>query len=249
MKSFLFALYQLTRLPLPAVPFDEKACGRSAIFFPAVGCFLGTVLAVLAWASTLIFPVQVRSALLVAGMVVLTGGIHLDGFMDSIDGLFSGRPGERKLEIMRDSKVGAFGAIGVVCLLLFKYTLFLGMPVETLVKILPVVPALSRWGMSLAITVFPYAREEGLGKIYASYTGIKELVGATTVAAAIGGTVLGIKGICLIALSGLVTYLVGKKITGELGGLTGDIYGLINELLEVILLAAAYPMLKENNGV
>lgn len=249
MKSFLFALYQLTRLPLPAVPFDEISCGRSAAFFPVVGLFLGTILAALGWAAGWFFPVQVQAALLVFGMVILTGGIHLDGFMDSIDGLFSGRPRERKLEIMRDSRVGAFGVIGVVCLLLLKYNLLLGLTDQTLMRVLPVVPALSRWGMSFAIIAFPYARQEGLGKIYASYTGVKELVGATIIAAAIAGVALGPQGIWLMALGGVVTCLVGRKITRELGGLTGDTYGFINELLEVILLLAVYPILKVNSGV
>lgn len=249
MKSFLFALYQLTRLPLPAVPFDEISCGRSTAFFPVVGLFLGTILAALGWAAGWFFPVQVQAALLVFGMVILTGGIHLDGFMDSIDGLFSGRPRERKLEIMRDSRVGAFGVIGVVCLLLLKYNLLLGLTDQTLMRVLPVVPALSRWGMSFAIIAFPYARQEGLGKIYASYTGVKELVGATIIAAAIAGVALGPQGIWLMALGGVVTCLVGRKITRELGGLTGDTYGFINELLEVILLLAVYPILKVNSGV
>lgn len=244
MKSFLFAFYQLTRLPLPAIPFDEVACGRSIVFFPAVGLFLGTILAVLGWAAGWFFPAQVQAALLVAGMVVLTGGIHLDGFMDSIDGLFSGRPRERKLEIMRDSRVGAFGVIGIICLLLLKYSLFLVIADKILIRLLPVVPALSRWGMSAAIVAFPYARQEGLGKIYTSYAGKKELAGATVIALAGAVTFLGPQGVWLMAVAGVVTFLVGWKIKNELGGLTGDTYGFINEFLEMVLLLAAYPILK-----
>lgn len=244
MKSFLFALYQLTRLPLPAAPFDEIACGRSTAFFPVVGLFLGTILAALSWASGWFFPAQVQASLLVVGMVVLTGGIHLDGFMDSVDSLFSGRPRERKLEIMRDSRVGAFGVIALICLLLLKYNLFMAMTEQTLMMVLPVVPALSRWGMSFAINAFPYARPEGLGKIYASYSGTRELVAASVIAAAIAGTALGPQGLWLMALAGAVTCLAGRKITRELGGLTGDTYGFINELLEIILLFAIIPFSK-----
>lgn len=243
MKNLLFALYQLTRLPLPAIPFDEAACGRSIAFFPAVGLLLGAILATLEWTAGWLYPPQVRAAILVAGMAVLTGGIHLDGFMDSIDGLFSGRPRERKLEIMRDSRVGAFGVIGVVCLLLLKYSLFLGLTDQALTRLLPVIPALSRWGMSLAIVAFPYARREGLGKFYVSYAGNKELVGATIMAAAVAA-LLGPPGMWLMTVAGAVTLLAGRKIKKELGGLTGDNYGFINELLEVVLLLAAYPVLK-----
>ncbi len=249
MKSLLFAFYQLTRLPLPAVPFDEVACGRSIAFFPLVGLILGSVLAALVWLAGWIFPVQVLASLLVVGMVILTGGIHLDGFMDSMDGLFSGRSRERKLEIMRDSRTGAFGVIGVVCLLLLKYTLFLGMSEQVLMRVLLVVPALSRWCMSFAVVAFPYARQEGLGKVFATYAGWKELAGATVIAAAVAGVALGPQGICLMVIGAGVAYLTGRKINNELGGLTGDTYGFVNEFLEVLLLIAVYPLLIISSGV
>lgn len=92
MKSFLFALQHLTRLPLPRVSFDEVSCGRSTAFFPVAGTLIGAVMAAVVWAAGWSLPLQLQASLLIVIMVVLTGGIHLDGFMDSIDGLFSGRP-------------------------------------------------------------------------------------------------------------------------------------------------------------
>lgn len=83
-------------------------------------------------------PSQLQAALLIVLMVVLTGGIHLDGFMDTIDGLFSGREREKCLEIMRDSRVGAFGVIGAICLLLFKFSLLANIPTLLLIKLLVV---------------------------------------------------------------------------------------------------------------
>ncbi len=249
MKSFLLAFYQLTRLPLPTVPFEERSCGRSTAFFPAVGLFLGLILAALAWASQWCFPEQFRAALLVTGMLVLTGGMHLDGYMDSIDGLLSGRPRERKLEIMRDSRVGAFGVTGAVCLLLTKYTLFLGMPGQTLIPVLITVPALSRWSMVIAITAFPYARPEGLGKVYATYAGRKEMLIATLIAALVAGLSLNLLGAWLMFAGAAFTGLAGRRITRALGGLTGDIYGFINEMTEVVLLAAVYPYLRLIAGI
>lgn len=247
LKSFMFALIHLTRLPLPAIKFDEVSCGRSTAFFPAAGFILGLILAALAWAAGWLAPRQIQASLLVAGMVALTGGIHLDGFMDSVDGLFSGRPRERKLEIMRDSRVGSFGVIGVVCLLLLKYNLFLGIPDQFLWKALLVVPAISRWSMCYAVIAFPYVRREGLGRIYKLHSGMKQLLGATVMTALIAGFTLGLYGVWLLALGGVLTYLAGLRITKELGGLTGDVYGFINELLEVILLLAIYPFLGMQN--
>jgi len=244
LKSFLFALQHLTRLPSPRVSFDEAVCGRATVYFPVAGALLGAVMAALVWAAGPYLPHQLQASLLIFVMVMLTGGIHLDGFMDSIDGLFSGRPSEKKLEIMRDSRVGAFGVIGVICLLLLKFNLLAGIPNLVLIKLLIVVPALSRWNMTFAVVVFPYARPEGLGTIYKEYSGTKELIWATVFAAAIAGLVLGVYGILIMVLGAAITYLLGIKITKELGGLTGDIYGFISELSEVMLLLAAYPLLK-----
>jgi len=246
LKSILFAFYQLTRLPLPAITFDEVACGKSTAFFPLVGLSLGAVMTALAWAVRLIYPAQVEAALLVVGMVVLTGGVHLDGFMDSIDGLFSGRSRERKLEIMRDSRAGAFGVVGVVCLLLLKYCLWLDLIGNELTRILLVVPALSRWGMTIAISMFPYARNDGLGKVYALNTGAKELSESTFLAVIIAGFLMGLTGVWLILICAAITCLAGLLITKKLGGLTGDVYGFINEILEVALLLAVYPVLRIN---
>lgn len=248
MKSLLLAFYQLTRLPLPVVDFDEKACGRSTLFFPVVGLFLGGLLAALAWAAGFLFHEGIKAALLIAGMVILSGGMHLDGFMDSIDGLFSGRPRERKLEIMRDSRVGAFGVIGAICLLLLKYNLLLELPEGVLFKVLLVLPVLSRWGMAIAVIAFPYARPDGLGKIYAIESGSKELAGSTIITVFIVSFILGLQGAWLVALTVSLALLTGNRIVKELGGLTGDTYGFINEILEVALLLAVYPITRWSWG-
>lgn len=239
LKSLLFAFYQLTRIPMPSIPYDQASNGRAAAFFPVVGFILGSVITALAWISGRFFPEPIQAAILVIGIVLVTGGIHLDGFMDSVDGLFSGRSRERKLEIMRDSRVGAFGVIGVVCLLLLKYSLFLSISGPALLWLFPVVLALSRWGMCLAITVFPYARAEGLGKDYASHTGARELIIATLLSLTAAWAIFGAYGLLLLVIGGTAAYLIGMRITKELGGLTGDNYGLINETLEVVLLFVA----------
>jgi adenosylcobinamide-GDP ribazoletransferase len=249
LKSFLFALQHLTRLPTPRVAFEEASCGRATVFFPVAGALLGAIMAAFVWAAGPYLPPQLQASLLIIILVVLTGGIHLDGFMDSIDGLFSGRPRENKLEIMRDSRVGAFGVIGVICLLLLKFNLFAVIPNFILIKLLIVVPTLSRWNMSFAVVIFPYARREGLGTIYKKHSGIKELIWATIFAAAVAILVLGIYGAILMVLGAVFTYLTGRKTTKELGGLTGDIYGFINELSEVILLFAACLLLNILSGV
>jgi len=239
-NRFIFAVSILTRLPLPVIKFDAEEYGRSTSLFPLVGLLLGRILALFN-KILILFPAEIKASFLVLLTVVLTGGIHLDGFIDSIDGLLGGESRERKLEIMRDSRVGAFGVAFGVCLLLLKYSLFLSVTQsQSSTQILLIVPALSRWGMSYSVATFPYARKEGLGRLFSVYSGTKELVFSTSIALILAYVILGTAGLFLLALTALVVFFTGKKIVGALGGLTGDIYGFINELLEVILLFTAY---------
>ncbi|RKO66470.1 adenosylcobinamide-GDP ribazoletransferase [Desulfofundulus salinus] len=242
LKTLAMALQFLTRFYVYRGEFDERAYGRAPVFFPLVGLFLGAAWMALYFGLSSIFPPAVTAALLVLGMVVFSGGLHLDGFMDTMDGIFSGRSREKMLEIMRDSRVGAFGVLGLACLLLLKFALLFSLPREVLPRLLLIVPAISRWGMVYAIARFPYARPQGLGLLQVRHTRGRELALASLFAlgaAVLGGPV----GLVLLFLSLVLVHQFGRYLTGRLGGLTGDTYGAINEILEVFLLLVAYPLL------
>ncbi|MDQ0286322.1 adenosylcobinamide-GDP ribazoletransferase [Desulfofundulus luciae] len=242
LKTLAMALQFLTRFYVYRGEFDEQAYGRAPLFFPLVGLFLGAAWTALYFSLSPLFPPAVTAALLVLGMVVFSGGLHLDGFMDTMDGIFSGRSREKMLEIMRDSRVGAFGVLGLVCLLLLKFALLFSLPREVLPRLLLTVPAISRWGMVYAIARFPYARPQGLGLLQVRHTRGRELALASL--CALGAAVLGGPvGLVLLFLSLVLVHQLGRYLTGRLGGLTGDTYGAINEILEVFLLLVAYPLL------
>lgn len=241
--SFCYALQHLSRIHIYKGPFDEQAFGRSSVFFPLVGLILGALLWVSFLGAVLVFPPPVVAALLVLVMVMITGGIHLDGFMDTIDGVFSGRPREQKLEIMRDSRVGAFGALAMGCLLLLKFSLLLGLDHTWLPAAVLVAAVVSRWGMVYAIARFPYVRAQGLGRLYADHTGRLQLAVATLLAAALVYLIMGPPGLLLLLLGVLSTHALGFLLARELGGLTGDTYGAINEILEVAVIMAVYPLM------
>ncbi len=127
MNEFLIALHFITRIPVKReLNYTDKAMAKSMIYFP----FIGTILVIVNYLADIYLGSMVTSSLLVAGLVILTGGIHLDGFMDSCDGIFSGGDRERILEIMKDSRVGAFGVIGLVTLFLVKFSLFMEAPLN-----------------------------------------------------------------------------------------------------------------------
>ncbi len=238
LRTFCFALQHLTRINIYKGDFNEVAFGRASVFFPVVGLLIGALLLLAHRLLTYIFPVPLVAALLVVLMVLITGGMHLDGFMDTVDGVFSGRPRERKLEIMRDSRVGAFGVLGLVCLLLLKYNAFLSMPAPLIYQAILLAVLLSRWSMVYAIACFPYARREGLGTLYNRYTGKRELIWATGSTIILAVLVAWAAGLILLLAAWGWVHFMGSKLTGELGGLTGDIYGATAETTELLIYLA-----------
>jgi adenosylcobinamide-GDP ribazoletransferase len=257
LQAGLAAFQFLTRLPIPVrFTYTETVFRRSVIFYPLVGVVLGLLLALAGEGLRLVLPALPASVLLLAFWIVLTGGLHLDGLMDTADGILSHRPREQMLEIMKDSRVGAMGVIVCVLQLLLKfsllYTLLAADSWTSAWVWLALVPLWSRWFMVVAIVGWPYARREsGLGSFF---RGVNKGHMVLSTLLALAGTAILLQGsgtqLQLIASSwhpwqytaGFlgVTTIVGcimaAYISSKLGGLTGDTYGALNELLEVALL-------------
>ena len=244
LQEFITALQFLTRIRLVREPAcDEVSFGRSVRFFPMVGLVAGAILLLVAQLTGGWLPGTVRSTLLLTLCIFITGGLHCDGLMDTADGLFSGRSRERMLEIMKDSRVGSFGVIAIILLLLWKWSLIQDMPDSLLGTALISMMTLSRLAMVLAILNFPYARAEGMGKAFSLHAGPGALgVALLTVAALLGGiyAVMGLF-IFLVAAGAAVSatafaFWFGNWATRKLGGLTGDLYGAVTELTELLVL-------------
>lgn len=235
--SFMAALGFLTILPVGKRALDNKQLARAVAFFPLVGIVLGLMLVGADWVLRRGLSDFLSSALLVALLVVFTGALHFEGFVDACDGLLGGHTRERKLEIMRQKQAGAYAIAGGVILLLLKVAAITSITGVSRVWVIGLFPALSRWGMALALGVFPYARQQGLGSAFRG-AGVLSLsiAGATAIAAAV---LLGGAGILLFASATSLAFLLGWSISRMLGGLTGDTYGAINEVIEVCLLVIA----------
>ena len=205
------------------------------------------------------YTILLWSVLLVVILVVLTRALHLDGFMDSCDALLGGFDRERRLEILRDPNVGAFAVIGVVCLLLIKVLTIAGLPPgipvpppgilelppegwSVRIPMLLLFPCLSRWAMLLTMELYPYVRSNGIGTAF--FDGGQgrfrwQLILGFVFTLVVSVTLAGMVGILLLAAACAVAWGIGAWATRLLGGVTGDIYGAVNELTEVVVLLMA----------
>lgn len=234
--SLIVALGFLTALPLPRAAARPDQLARSLAWFPLVGAVVGAGLLALDAGLALALPVGVRSALVVIATVAITRGLHLDGLMDTCDGLFGGFTPERRLAIMRDSRVGAFGVLGGASDLLLRFAALGALTDGWRVAGLLLPPVIGRWAMVWATVAYPYARAEGLGAAFKAGASWRVAALATLGAAAICGMVWWPWGLVALPLGWLATVLVARFLLRRLPGLTGDCYGAVNELVEGLAL-------------
>ena len=215
---------------------SEAAIGSSSAYFPAVGLLLGLALLGLDRLLSSVLPVTAASAVLVAFLAVATGFLHLDGVADTADGLLGGSTPERRLEIMRDSRIGAFGAAALVLVLLLEWTALASLVPPWRGPGLVLFPILGRTAMVAAIAAFPYARSEGLGFVFRRHVWPWAAPAAAVLSLGLSILCFGISGTALWGASLLVAALMGFALWPRLGGLTGDTYGAICEITQVVIL-------------
>ncbi len=240
--SFLAVLRFLTIIPLPwHREVSQEEIGRAVGYFPVVGVVIGLILAGLNWLLSLFLPSMVVNALLLVSLVVITGALHLDGFVDTCDGIGGHKAPEARWQIMSDSRVGGFGIIGAVLLLLVKYVSLNSVPETLLMATLVIMPVVSRWAVVYAIFAYPYAKPSGLGKVLKQETGWLRFTLATIVTLGVAIGLARWANIAYFYLVGLVIMVgiwvivmaMAAYLKRKFSGLTGDTYGAINEVAEV----------------
>ncbi len=238
MRNFLLAMSFLTIIPTYGQRLaSEKEMAFSLYFYPLVGFLIGGLLAAVAYLAHWLSMGLAGDALILVLWILITGAMHMDGLMDSADGLFSGRDRERKLEIMRDSRVGAMGVVSMAAVLLLKISFMNQLPLEQKLLALFIAPALGRWAMVYAISFFPYARSgPGLGNSFGTKKGKEKVAGAAILLllGALGAG--GWKVLLPLIISVGVMIIIARWMSGILGGLTGDNYGALCESTETVWL-------------
>lgn len=230
--QLLAALQFLTLLPIKR-SFTSEQMGRSTACFPLVGLIIGLILVGGNFVLKMIIPTSVVNIILVILIALLSGGLHLDGLADTLDGIAGHRTPEQRLEIMRDSRIGGFGALGLALFLIAEYVTLNSLPQDRIPYTLVASAVLSRWAMVTAIFVYPYARPAGLGKAFKDAVNWQQLALATLFAVAIAVILFKIAGLVILAAVWVFTSLTAIYLRRQLKGLTGDTYGAINELAEI----------------
>lgn len=245
MKSLILAIQFLTVFPVKSDrAVTKEALAGSMAWFPLVGGLQGAVIAGVDYGLSGLLPVSVRAGVALLVLALTNGGLHIDGFADTVDGLAGGRAPEERLRIMKDSAVGAVGAVFLVLLIIIQYSCISELPASSRLAVLFLFPAAGRWSQVLLSVWSDYARPEGgLGAAFCR-VGLGTFAFATALVAVPCVFLLGIQSLCILAAIAVVTYLVSIFFKKRLGGVTGDVFGFQSETSEALFLIFFLAMTK-----
>jgi adenosylcobinamide-GDP ribazoletransferase len=234
MNTFLTAWNFLTIIRINTKQNENFA--KSFIMFPIVGLILGILLIGINYGLNLVnFPHFSISAIILIFLIILTGGIHLDGFADTIDGLYGGRNKEEIIKIMEDPHIGSIGAISIFCVLLLKFSLLLGVKEKFFNQTLLIFPVIGRYAMVILGTTLPYAKENGIGKSFVTNEKSALILSSLFVLIVLVANKF-IWGMFIFILVLIFNYFIGFFIKRKLYGITGDVFGFTCEINEVFTL-------------
>lgn len=227
-------------IPLPYINGLDFA--RVAHFAPLVGVMIGSILGLCDVVMNYLgIPLLTRSALVVIIWIAITGGLHLDGAMDTADGLAVGNP-EKRLEVMTDSATGAFGAMAAIALILLKTTAFIDIADHRWL-VLMAACGWGRWGQQVAIARYPYLKPTGKGAFHkAAIRSYQDLLPGLFLLFSLSGILVLLDrkylffALSMILAGSAIAILTGLWFHHKLGGHTGDTYGAVVEWTEALFL-------------
>jgi adenosylcobinamide-GDP ribazoletransferase len=188
------------------------------------------------------FPFWFARIITILVMIVLSGAIHIDGLLDTSDGIFSGKPREVKLQIMKDSRIGSMAFIAGIFYFAFYLGLLIELPEWILLRALILIPTAGRWSMAISVYLLPYGRNHGLGLLFNPGKGtVGKVLLLSIYPTLLSLVLLGFKGV-FILLPVVITYFIAVRLAKVLGGLTGDTYGFINQGAELLTLITIFLM-------
>lgn len=247
LRRFFIALQFMTRFPVPRTEATTKQdLGKAAAFFPLVGVIVGlsAALAFILLHRVFPLPVSILGAMIVA--TLLTNGLHEDGFADVFDGFGGGWSRERTLEIMRDSRIGVYGVLALIFLVLSKLHLLSALPPTQIWRWLIVGHVAGRWAPLALGAWLPPASSEGLGRLVAKRSGPLEItIGTITLIAIVAAVLAWQAALIAFLVTTLATLLSGLYFRHRLQGITGDCLGAAVQFTELALYLTAVTLSKQ----
>lgn len=231
-RYFLTATIFFTRIPVTFNSFDEADLNKATRFFPLVGILVGAVGALVFWLSDILLPLEIAVLLSMVATILLTGAFHEDGLADAVDGLGGGWSREQVLTIMMDSRIGSYGAVGLVLILLTKYQALSYQAAVFIPASIIAGHALSRLCAVLVMFTQSYVKAEGKSKPLATQLSVAELIIATFFGL-LPMAFLEVKYIAALVPVAIVWLWFSAKIKARIGGYTGDCLGAMQQLTEV----------------
>jgi len=263
MKDFLWTVNFLTTIPTGKRWCErEPKIGNVVFWFPIIGLLIGVMLTFFYVPATRFFPHPVADAIILIIYIIMTGGFHLDGFADTCDGIFGGNTREKRLDIMRDSRTGSYGALCLICTVGLKYACLVSIDPEAVAelsfisdyktisdlnpvylyacekgKVLLFMCATGRWSQVLGAALSNYARDEGgTGKIIVENVKMRHALFSSLIPGILTFLFCGIKGVFIFFIVSFAVVFFVSYMKKKIGGMTGDTLGALNEVSELTVL-------------
>lgn len=245
LRRFFIAVQFLTRLPVPNdSSTSENELGKAAAFFPLVGVIVGGGAALIFLLLQHLLPLTASVLCAIIFTAFITNGFHEDGLADAFDGFGGGWTKDRALEIMRDSRIGTYGTLALIFLILGKLNFLSSLPQGQIWRWLIVAHTAARWTTLPLCAWLPYARAEGQGKLVAKQVGAVEVTTGTVTLFLVLLLLPWRAALAAFLVAGIVTLLSGSYFRARLLGLSGDCLGATNQLTEVALYLTAVILLR-----
>lgn len=240
-KIFLTALSFYTRVPIGNIKgWSEEMLNKSTRYFPLIGIIVGGVAAIAFWGLNFYLPISIAVILSMVITILFTGAFHEDGFADFCDGFGGGYTPERILDIMKDSRIGTYGTVGLVMILFIKFMALMHIDAARIPLVLISGHAASRIFPVLLIYTSQYARLDATSKT--KPVGKADSTFSLLFALVTGGASMGLLGwqevVLCVAVLITVAYFFRNYIIRILGGYTGDVLGALQQLCEVFFYLA-----------
>lgn len=238
-NRYFIAQMFLTRLPVPAkLQYSDAELAASSALFPLVGTLVGALAALAYTLGSSVWSSPLAALLAITTAILITGAFHEDGLADSADGLGGAFELKRKLEIMRDSRIGSYGSVALILGILIKFQALLLVPAEIAPWVLIFAHTAARWTALPLIVYSPYVREHGSGKPFAASVSTGSLIAASVITVLVAAFCVGSQAITAGFAVLLFVLLAQYWLRQKLGGITGDTLGAVNFCSEALIYLA-----------